>query len=102
MDRIEEEKRVVAKMVEIYCRHKEHNKCLCKDCNELLEYSFRCLSHCRQGNAKPPCRESTIHCYSPEMREKMRQVMRYSGPRMLLFAPTDALQHLLRELHKKE
>ncbi len=102
MDRIEEEKRVVAKMVGIYCRHKEHNKYLCKDCNELLEYAFQRLSHCPHGNAKPTCRKCTIHCYSPEMREKMRQVMIYSGPRMLLFAPTDAIKHLFRELLKKE
>lgn len=101
MNRIEEEKRVVAKMVEIYCRHKEGNKKLCAECNALLEYACLRLSLCPHGNSKPTCRKCTIHCYSPEMREKMRQVMRYSGPRMLLYSPVEAIKHMIREVKNK-
>lgn len=98
MTRIEKEKQVIARMVKIYCRHKEGNAGLCHDCAELLDYAQQRLSGCPQGNRKPTCRKCTIHCYKPEMREKMRKVMRYSGPRMLLYSPLDALFHLLREL----
>lgn len=97
MTRIEREKRVVAKMVEIYCLHKEGNKNLCPRCSELLQYAVHRLSCCPHGEAKPTCRQCTIHCYSPEMRDRMRQVMRFSGPRMMLYSPVAAINHLLRE-----
>lgn len=98
MTRIEREKRVIAKMVMIYCRHKEGNATLCDECSELLEYAKLRLSLCPHGNAKPTCRKCTIHCYKPEKREKMRQIMRYSGPRMVFFSPLTAITHLIREL----
>ena len=47
--------------------------------------------------AKPTCRLCPIHCYKREMKERMRQVMRYAGPRMLLYHPLIALRHLWRE-----
>ncbi len=99
MTRIEREKHVIAKMVGIYCHHKEGNETLCDECSELLEYARHRLSRCPHGNAKPTCRKCTIHCYKPEMREKMRQIMRYSGPRMLIYSPLTALIHLIRELN---
>ena len=34
------------------------------------------------------------HCYKPEMRERVRAVMRYSGPRMLREHPVLAIAHL--------
>ena len=40
--------------------------------------------------------KNTILCADkPVMRERMRQVMRFSGPRMLLYAPWQAIRHLL-------
>ncbi len=98
MTRIEREKIVIGKMVAIYCRHKEGNQTLCPECSALLDYARQRLSRCPHGNDKPTCRKCTIHCYQPHMREKMRQVMRYSGPRMLIYAPLSALTHIIREL----
>ena len=37
----------------------------------------------------------SVHCYQPQMREQIRQVMRYSGPRMLLYHPVLAIWHLV-------
>lgn len=85
-------------MVRIYCRHREGNVHLCRNCSDLLEYAHQRLSHCPHGNRKPTCRKCTIHCYTPEMQQRMREVMRYSGPRMLLHSPAAAIAHLLREL----
>lgn len=101
MTRIEREKRVVTRMVAIYCRRKEGNSVLCADCRALLDYAHHRLSSCPHGNKKPTCRRCTIHCYSPEMRQKMRQVMRFSGSRMLLYSPLAAISHLLRERLRK-
>lgn len=101
MTRIEREKQVIAGMVRIYCRHYEGNETLCPECRELLEYAHSRLSLCPHGNDKPTCRKCTIHCYKSEMREKMRRVMRYAGPRMLLYSPLAAISHLMRELRHK-
>ena len=35
------------------------------------------------GDDKPTCANCKVHCYSEAMRERVRDVMRYAGPRML-------------------
>lgn len=92
MSRIESEKRVVAKMIAIYNRHHQTNA------DELLTYAHQRLDRCPHGEAKPTCRKCPIHCYRPDMRQLMKEVMRYSGPRMILYSPLDAIRHILREL----
>lgn len=67
---------------------------LCGECRELLEYSLARLKHCKFGNAKTKCHKCPVHCYRPDMREKIRTVMRFSGPRMLLYHPLEALRYL--------
>lgn len=95
--RIEEEKAVVELMIRLYCRKREGNAALCPDCQELLAYARRRLDRCRYGNRKPTCRKCPVHCYQPAMKERIRTVMRWSGPRMMLYHPVAALRHLIRE-----
>lgn len=95
-NRIAYEKRVIEKMIRLYCRRREGNRLLCPDCRELLDYAFRRLDRCPFGEDKSSCKACTVHCYRPDLRERMRIVMRFSGPRMLLFHPLDAIRHLLR------
>lgn len=97
MTRIEREKETVSQMIRIYCRHKEGNKQLCDDCKKLLEYAHRRLDGCKFGERKSTCKQCPIHCYRPDMKRKIRDVMRYAGPRMLLFHPWAALRHLWQE-----
>lgn len=96
MTRIEREKETVAFMVRLYCRKKEGHAALCPECHALLAYAYARLERCRFGEEKPSCQHCTIHCYKPELREKMKAVMRFSGPRMLLYAPSRAIRHLIR------
>lgn len=98
MSRIEWEKRTIAQMVGLYCRHKEGNRTLCPDCAELLDYARTRLSKCRFGDGKSSCRKCPVHCYSPDMKERIRVVMRYSGPRMMIYHPIAAVRHLYYEL----
>lgn len=86
-DKIGREKRMVEIMIRLYCRGAEGNEELCSDCTELLAYAHFRLEHCLFGVKKRSCRSCRIHCYRPEMREKIRRVMRYSGPRMLWHNP---------------
>ncbi|MEY8708309.1 nitrous oxide-stimulated promoter family protein [Bacteroides faecichinchillae] len=94
--RIEQEKRTVEIMIRLYCRKKEKNITLCPKCEELLRYAHTRLEHCPFGETKSSCKQCTVHCYKPIMRERMRQVMHFSGPRMLIYAPLEAIRHLLR------
>ena len=100
--RIEEEKTVVEQMIRLYCRKREGNAQLCPTCWELLDYAHRRLDRCRYGEDKPTCKKCPIHCYKPEMKERIRMVMRWSGPRMMLYHPLAAIGHLFREMMNKK
>ena len=95
--RINREKATLVAMVTIYCRGR-HGSCrgrLCSDCVELLEYGSERLDRCPYASAKGPCIRCTIHCYKPEMRERVGEVMRYAGPKMLTAHPILAVGHMI-------
>lgn len=90
----QKEARTVSCMISIYCRGRHGQKTLCPECQALLDYANLRLSKCPHGDEKPFCSNCKIHCYKPEMKEKIRQVMGYAGPRMLLFHPVIAVRHV--------
>ncbi len=98
MTRIEREQQTVEQMIRIYCRHREGNRELCADCTALLNYARKRLENCRFGEDKSSCRKCTVHCYRPDMKERIRAVMRYSGPRMIFYHPLAAIRHIITEL----
>lgn len=87
----------VAAMVHMYCRghHGREHETLCSDCESLLAYASRRTERCVFGDAKPTCANCQVHCYTQVMRERVRAVMRWAGPRMLLRHPVLALRHKL-------
>lgn len=95
-NRIEREKKVVKRMIELYCRKKEKNKELCEECRSLLVYAYERLDRCKYGEHKSSCRRCPIHCYKRDMRDRMRKVMRFSGPRMLFYHPLEAIRHWIK------
>lgn len=97
MNIIEREQYTVEQMIRIYCRYKEGNKTLCPACQELLQYAHFRLARCPFGEKKSTCRSCTVHCYKPEMKIRMQNVMRYAGPRMLFFHPIAAIRHLIHK-----
>ena len=99
----EKEIKTVALMIRLYCRgvHGTTGKALCPECAALLEYAGQRRVRCPHGENKPFCSNCPIHCYKPEMRERMRAVMRYAGPRMLLSHPILALRHLAETIRRK-
>jgi hypothetical protein len=52
------------------------------------------LRRCPFQEGKTTCAKCPIHCYKPTMRERVRVVMRYAGPRMMLRHPSLAMWHL--------
>ncbi len=80
----------------LYCRHHHpSNGSLCQDCTELLEYANQRIDLCPYQENKPTCKICPIHCYKSDPREEIRKVMRYSGPRLILYHPVLTLMHLL-------
>ncbi len=95
--RLRREWRTLDAMIAIYCarRHGGRRRALCPDCGELRAYAEQRLTRCPFGEGKPTCAHCQVHCYRPEMRERVRDVMRVAGPGMLRRHPVLALMHLL-------
>lgn len=85
-------------MIRLYCRKKHGTKKgeLCAECDAVNQYAQQRLDKCPFGNEKGTCEDCTIHCYKPDMRDKIRRIMRFSGPRMILYYPRDAVIHMFR------
>ena len=95
MGRVDWEKRMVRHMIELWCRKDHGSLELCGECRELLDYSLGRLDRCKFGNAKTKCHKCPVHCYRPDMRERIRAVMRFSWPRMILHHPLEAIRYLV-------
>ncbi len=94
----EGEKKVVSRMIAIYCRSKHGSvKKLCPACDALEQYALQRLERCPFGEEKPTCAACTIHCYKSSMRMKIKEVMRFAGPRMLYLHPVDTIRHFYQE-----
>ena len=99
----EREKRMVSEMIALYC-HQKHGTCkghLCKECQELTEYAKSRSDHCPFMENKTFCSNCKVHCYRPDMREKIRVVMRFSGPRMIFHHPVAAIHHVISSKAEK-
>lgn len=91
------ELKTIARMIGLYCRGHNHAPTgLCEACSELLAYAEGRIGKCPFGVGKPVCNQCTVHCYKPDMRERVREVMRYAGPRMMARHPILAIRHLVR------
>jgi predicted amidophosphoribosyltransferase len=99
--RIQRESQTIEVMISLYCRHQHRAQDLCPDCRELLAYAQKRLEKCPFQEGKTACGKCPVHCYKPEMRARVRQVMRYSGPRMIYSHPVTAIRHLIDGRRKK-
>jgi len=93
--RIKRETRTVEVMISDYCRdhHLDHKRCL--ECAELSDYALERLKKCPFQEGKTTCARCPVHCYKPELRQRIRTVMRYAGPRMIYRHPILALFHII-------
>ena len=89
------EQRTLEAMLRMYCRHHHGAVSLCPECALLAMYAERRLERCVFGDAKPTCANCVVHCYRADMRERVREVMRWAGPRMLVRHPVLAVAHLM-------
>lgn len=100
--KIEREKETVSLMIGIYCRKKHGGKTLCPECAALDAYARERSDKCPFMEAKTFCTNCKVHCYSTEMREKIRQVMRFSAPKMIYHHPIMAIRHVIESKKEKK
>lgn len=96
----QKEQYVVEEMIRLYCRknhlkEKRQEEQMCSDCQRLSDYAKQRSQKCPFMEEKTFCANCKVHCYKPEMGEKIRKVMLFSGPRMLLYHPVLAVWHLI-------
>ena len=94
-----DEDALIEKMIKIYCRH-NHGKRdgICDECSDLYRYSSERLKKCPHGENKPVCANCKIHCYKKEYRDRMKEVMRFSGTKVILYKPIASIKHLIKQL----
>jgi hypothetical protein len=92
---IRKEKDTVSRMIELYCRKKHRRKELCEECTALKNFAHKRLSLCPFGEDKGACSNCSVHCYKSEYRIKIKAVMHYTGPWMLVYHPVFSVKHLI-------
>lgn len=99
--------RLLGKFVEVYCtsRHSsvEHltvtlpeglgSRVICPECAGFLEYAIIKRVKCPLVDEKPSCKHCRVHCYDKPRREKVKEIMSYSGRRLMLRGRLDYIWH---------
>lgn len=95
--RLHRETKTLTAMFSVYCKghHQAKEAQLCTQCKAIRDYTIKRLHNCPLIERKPTCANCLIHCYNKDMQNKVRIIMRYSGPRILLRHPLLTLYHFL-------
>jgi hypothetical protein len=93
---IQDEMQTVSKMIGLYCRKKHGSDEFCEECRDLRSYCMVRLSNCPFGEEKSACSNCRVHCYRQDYRARIKTVMRYAGPWMLLYHPVYTVKHMLK------
>lgn len=103
-NRRKKEKEVLKEMIAIYCHgvHKTKKGDLCQECSALNDYAQMRTDKCPFMETKTFCSNCKVHCYKPEMRAKIKEVMKYAGPRMIFYHPLLAILHPLAMIKEKQ
>lgn len=114
----EVELKTMGEIIGIYChlqhgkinlfRHMMHrwrgtykeNMQLCEDCEDVWKFSKQRIDRCPYMEEKTFCSMCKTHCYG-RYREKVKAMMRFGGPRMLLISPIMVIKHLYYEWQEK-
>ena len=67
---------------------------VCAECAAFLAYAFERRLRCPLVE-KPACKHCPVHCYKPGHREKVREIMRFSGRHLICRGRLDLLWHYL-------
>ena len=118
--RRKQEKSVFLAMSEVYCKGMKHDGItdvteelgfdeelqtyvkwsgwkvrLCPECLDLVKESAKHTNRCRHLAYKTFCHHCPTPCYAQSAREKIRPIMRYSGPRIMTRHPVLGVQYMV-------
>lgn len=99
--------RLIGKFVEVYCAGRHGGaprlplrlpsglgeRQLCSECAAFMAYAIARREKCPLEAEKPSCKHCRIHCYAREQREKVREIMSYSGRRLMMRGRLDYVWH---------
>ncbi len=99
---IADEVKTIQFMTEIYCRkhHGSESGQLCEDCKDFLAYATKRLACCPYGAEKPVCKKCKIHCFQKEYKDKAKEIMSFSGPRLMARHPILSARHVVAMFRK--
>jgi len=107
MDKETKDLRVLALFTRVYCadQHSDRQRTgleldlpgtrdyqYCDDCADFLCYAIERRRRCPL-DPKPTCKHCVVHCYRPGHRERVREIMRYSGKTLMKKGRLDLLWH---------
>jgi hypothetical protein len=103
--------RVLVQFTAVYCRVKHsgeravitnpepglhklplHRYPVCAECRDFLRYAFERRLRCPLAE-KPACKHCQVHCFKPVYRDKVREIMRFSGQYLIKRGRLDLLWH---------
>ncbi len=99
-DKTNKEKKIVGLMIKIFCKKNHRAHKICVECQALIDYANAQVDACPKKETKTFCSNCTTHCYKEDMREQIRKVMKFSGPRMLFYHPIITIKHLISSKRK--
>lgn len=98
---------LIGKFVEVYCAGKhtdmekqpfhlpEHlgQRRMCAECAMFMAYAVARRLKCPLEAEKPSCKHCRIHCYAKPQLEKVKEIMAYSGKKLMLSGRLDYIWH---------
>ena len=99
--------RLIGKFVEVYCAGKHGmgarppfilpaglgERSLCPECATFMQYAVARRLKCPLEAEKPTCKHCRIHCYNKANLEKVKEIMAYSGMKLMLRGRLDYIWH---------
>mgnify|MGYP002398806267 CR=1 FL=1 len=99
--------RLIGKFVEVYCAGKHsgaerssivmpadlEERSLCPECATFLQYAITRRLKCPIEAEKPSCKHCRTHCYAKPQLAKVKEIMAYSGKKLMLRGRLDYIWH---------
>lgn len=73
---------------------------LCPSCREAVDATIARVEACPFGH-EGNCQDCTVHCQRGEAQQRIREIMAYSAPRMLLRHPAMTARYLAKKLKRR-
>ena len=98
--RVDKDRKTLEAIGSIYCgaHHdgKKDDAGLCPSCRETIDQTLARTEACPNGH-EGNCQDCPIHCQRGEAQQRIREIMRYSAPRMTFRHPLMTLEYLRKK-----